>query len=247
MNELKTVQIRDVIIGQGAPKIIVSLLSSTKEKLTLEIEHLLHKTPDIWEWRLDCHETFAISEVTESLSVVRELTFPTPLLVTYRTNQEGGNGRMTGAAYAELLTAIAASGLCDIIDVELFSENNLGLIQAIHQYECKVLVSNHDFERTPPKEELIWRLREMQLINGDIGKIAVMPRRPQDVLCLLDAAEHMRTHYADRPFIVMSMGDLGAITRLGGHHFGSSATFAAGTSPSAPGQLPIELMQQLLR
>jgi len=42
------------------------------------------------------------------------------------------------------------------------------------------------------------------------------------------------------------MGDLGAISRLGGHHYGSSATFAAGSTPSAPGQLPVELMKQLL-
>lgn len=244
---MRNVAIRDVIIGQGAPKIIVSLISSSRHKLIAEIEHMAQKQPDIWEWRVDFQESFDSSELTETLALIRELTFPIPLLVTYRTNREGGHGRMKGDAYFELLTMLAASGLCDLVDVELFSEDNKELVQAIHEHNCKVVVSNHDFERTPPKEELIWRLREMQFIHGDIGKIAVMPKRPHDVLCLLDAAEHMKTHYADRPFIVMSMGDLGAITRLGGHHFGSAATFAAGSSPSAPGQLPVELMQQLLR
>lgn len=244
---MRTVTIRDVIIGQGKPKIIVSLVSSSSEKLQVEIEHLQKKQPDMWEWRLDFQDVSDFNQLTLTLSLIRELTFPTPLIVTYRTNREGGQGRLKGEAYAELLLHIANSGLGDLVDVELFSQDNKELVHAIHQTGCKVIVSNHDFDRTPPKEELIWRLREMQFINGDIGKIAVMPKRPQDVLCLLDAAEHMKTHYADRPFIVMSMGDLGAITRLGGHHFGSSATFAAGSSPSAPGQLPVELMQQLLR
>ncbi|MFC4354917.1 type I 3-dehydroquinate dehydratase [Chryseomicrobium palamuruense] len=244
---MRNVMIRDVIIGQGAPKIIVSLISSTRHNLVEEIEHMAPKQPDIWEWRLDFQESFEGNELTETLALIRELTYPTPLLVTYRTNQEGGHGCMKGAAYSELLTMTAASGFCDLVDVELFSEDSKELVHAIQQHNCKVIVSNHDFDRTPPKEELIWRLREMQLINGDIGKIAVMPKRPQDVLSLLDAAEHMKEHYADRPFIVMSMGNLGAITRLGGHHFGSAATFAAGASPSAPGQLPIELMKQLLK
>ena len=243
---LKLVEIRGVTIGHGKPKIIVSLISSTRDRLQAEIEYLLQKKPDIWEWRLDFMETFEEAELIETLSLIRELTFPSPLLVTYRTVQEGGQGRIRSNAYANLLQLIAKSQLCDLVDVELFSEDNKQLVASIHAEGVKVIVSNHDFEKTPPKEELIWRLREMQFINGDIGKLAVMPKRPHDVLCLLDAADQMKTLYADRPFIVMSMGDLGAISRLGGHHYGSSATFAAGSTPSAPGQLPVELMKQLL-
>lgn len=243
---LKLVEIRGVTIGHGKPKIIVSLISSTRDRLQAEIEYLLQKKPDIWEWRLDFMETFEEAELIETLSLIRELTFPSPLLVTYRTVQEGGQGRLRSNAYANLLQLIAKSQLCDLVDVELFSVDNKQLVASIHAEGVKVIVSNHDFEKTPPKEELIWRLREMQFINGDIGKLAVMPKRPHDVLCLLDAADQMKTLYADRPFIVMSMGDLGAISRLGGHHYGSSATFAAGSTPSAPGQLPVELMKQLL-
>lgn len=246
MKKVKTIEVRDVQIGQGKPKIIVSLISATRQKLQQEIEHLLQKQPDIWEWRLDFVDVHDQSDIFETLSLIRELTFPSPLIVTYRTVQEGGHGRLRSDAYKELLLQIASTQLCDFIDVELFSEDAKDLIHAIHQAGCKVIVSNHDFEKTPPKEELIWRLREMQFINGDIGKLAVMPKRGHDVLCLLDAADQMKTLYADRPFLVMAMGDLGAITRLGGHHFGSCATFAAGSSPSAPGQLPVDLMKQLL-
>lgn len=243
---VKIVEIRDVQIGTGRPKIIVSLISSTRQRLQQEIEFLLQKQPDMWEWRLDFMETYEFSELVETLSFIRELTFPAPLIVTYRTIQEGGHGRLRSAAYRELLEGISASKLCDFVDVELFSEDNKSLVAALHANDCKVIVSNHDFHKTPPKEELIWRLREMQFINGDIGKLAVMPKRPHDVLSLLDAADQMKTLYADRPFLVMAMGELGAITRLGGHHFGSCATFAAGSSPSAPGQLPVDLMKQLL-
>jgi len=38
----------------------------------------------------------------------------------------------------------------------------------------------------------------------------------------------------------MSMGGLGAVTRLFGGVFGSSVSFAVGQNSSAPGQVPIE-------
>ena len=41
------------------------------------------------------------------------------------------------------------------------------------------------------------------------------------------------------PLISMSMGPLGAVTRMVGGVFGSSLSFAVGEGSSAPGQMPI--------
>ena len=66
-----------------------------------------------------------------------------------------------------------------------------------------------------------------------------MPRSAADVVSLLDATER-RYRQARIPLITMSMGALGAVTRIGGGAFGSAATFATVGAASAPGQLPAD-------
>ena len=46
--------------------------------------------------------------------------------------------------------------------------------------------------------------------------------------------------------ITMAMGDLGVLSRVLGHLYGSAATFAALTDASAPGQLPLPDLDALL-
>jgi 3-dehydroquinate dehydratase-1 len=86
----------------------------------------------------------------------------------------------------------------------------------------------------------------MQDCGADITKAAVMPQNEQDVLEVLKATLAMKQQYADRPFITMSMGRLGAITRLAGGLTGSALTFATAGRASAPGQLEAQALSALL-
>ena len=106
--------------------------------------------------------------------------------------------------------------------------------------------SNHDFDKTPDYEDLIYRLRKMQDMGADIPKIAVMPQNHNDVLTLLSATETMSSIYADRPIITMSMSAAGVISRLCGEVFGSAMTFGAVGRVSAPGQIPVEQLNQAI-
>ena len=65
-----------------------------------------------------------------------------------------------------------------------------------------------------------------------------MPRDRADVLTLL-AATAQADAKARIPLISMSMGPLGAVTRMVGGVFGSALSFAVGAGSSAPGQMPI--------
>ena len=76
----------------------------------------------------------------------------------------------------------------------------------------------------------------MQEYGADIPKIAVMPQSVDDLIVLLDATNTMKTKYADRPFITMSMSGTGLVSRLAGAVFGSACTFGAGIEASAPGK-----------
>ena len=86
----------------------------------------------------------------------------------------------------------------------------------------------------------------MQELDVDLPKIAVMPKKKEDVLTLLAATEEMNRKYADRPIITMSMAGDGVISRLCGEVFGSALTFGAAGQASAPGQIGVKELRQIL-
>ena len=150
--------------------------------------------------------------------------------------------------YAALNIAAAQSGYVDLIDVEAFTGDDVvkTIIDAAHKAGVKVIASNHDFFKTPEKEEIIRRLRMMQDFGADIPKMAVMPTCKQDVITLLSATLEMSEKYADRPIITMSMAGTGVVSRLTGETFGSALTFGAASKASAPGQVGVHELKQVL-
>ena len=86
----------------------------------------------------------------------------------------------------------------------------------------------------------------MQRLGAYICKIATMPHSPADVLTLLDATRIMSAEHADRPLITMAMGALGIVSRVSGETFGSAATFGMAGTPSAPGQIPVEDLHEVM-
>ena len=168
--------------------------------------------------------------------------------MTFRTSREGGEKAIEPEAYAELNLKAAATGYVDLIDVEIFTGDEIvrKIIDGAHAAGVKVIASNHDFFKTPAKADIIYRLRKMQDMGADIPKIAVMPQNKKDVLTLLSATEEMATSYADRPIITMSMAGTGVISRLCGEVFGSSMTFGAAKKASAPGQMGVNDLNTIL-
>ena len=82
--------------------------------------------------------------------------------------------------------------------------------------------SNHDFEKTPPEDEIIRRLEYMGQQEADIAKIAVMPQTEKDVVTLLQATTDYYDKGNTKPIVTMSMGGTGMISRLVGETFGSA-------------------------
>ncbi len=236
----KTVEVRGVKIGEGIPKIIVPIVGKTKEEILAAAASFQNVKLDLVEWRVDWYEdVFDFSKVEDTGKALREALGNTPILFTFRTAKEGGEKAIEPEDYAKLNLNIAASGLVDLIDVEAFTGDGIvkKIIEGAHEHNVKVVASNHDFDKTPDKDELVRRLCKMQDLGADIPKIAVMPQNKKDVLTLLSATEEMADTYADRPIITMSMAGTGLISRLSGEVFGSAATFGAVGKVSAPGQM----------
>lgn len=245
----KTVTVRGLTIGEGAPKICVPMVGETITELIEEASLLKTVDLDVVEWRVDFFEHVEdLDKVIEALSAIRSILDNTPLVFTFRSAKEGGEKEVSTAYYFELNKVIAESGQIDIVDVELFNDDEeiRSLISAAHSHNVYVIISNHDFDKTPEKEEIVSRLRKAQELGGDLPKIAVMPNSTADVLTLLDATNTMNEQYADRPIITMSMAGMGVISRLAGEVFGSALTFGAAKKASAPGQVPVTELRNIL-
>ena len=128
-----------------------------------------------------------------------------------------------------------------MVDVEVFIGTDIvkEIIAVAHNAGVKVIGSNHDFNKTPDKDEIVERLRKMQDLGVDIPKIAVMPKDMKDVITLLAATEEMHREFAYRPIVTVSMSEAGVLSRICGEAFGSAITFGAAKNVSAPGQMGV--------
>ncbi|POT57561.1 type I 3-dehydroquinate dehydratase [Citrobacter amalonaticus] len=246
---MKTVTVKDLVIGEGAPKIIVSLMG--KDIASVKSEALAYRDADfdILEWRVDHFADVASADaVVQATRAIRDIMPQTPLLFTFRSAKEGGEQMISAEAYIALNRAAVDSGLVDMIDLELFTgdEQVKATVAYAHSKNVKVIMSNHDFHKTPAAQEIVLRLRKMQDLGADIPKIALMPQSRSDVLTLLAATLEMQEQYADRPLITMSMSKTGVISRLAGEVFGSAATFGAVKKASAPGQISVSDLRTVL-
>lgn len=246
---INPVTVRGVVIGEGAPKIIVPIVGKTAGEITQKAAEFPGMPIDIVEWRADFYEDiFDTAQVLEILAGLRVALGEMPLLFTFRTKGEGGEREITTEKYTALNLAVAGSGHADLIDVEIFSGDDTvrALVDAAHAAGVGVVASNHDFSATPTREEIVRRLCKMQQMGADLPKIAVMPTCTADVLTLLAATSEMHEQHADRPIITMSMAATGVTSRLAGEVFGSAATFGAVGQVSAPGQIPVGELAQVL-
>lgn len=245
---MKCVTIRTATLGRGIPKICVPLVEADSKSLQREALALHGLPVDITEWRADRYE--AILEpgcAGEILPVLRQALGELPLLFTFRTHKEGGNRDAPQSAYVSLLREAICSGMIDAVDIELFTGEDVvkELTELARSHQVKVILSNHDFHATPCREELLRRLSSMESLGADIAKIAVMPENPEDVLTLLSVTSEAGK-YLSCPVITMSMKGTGLISRLSGEIFGSCLTFGSVKEASAPGQIYIEDLKNIL-
>ncbi len=200
---------------------------------------------DLVEWRVDFLADLAL--LPDALTTLRSVLPDAPILATFRTKDEGGGQALPEKDYFALLRRLIEMDGIDGIDVEYFHgpTERQAVISEAKAAGLFVIVSSHNFKETPEEGEME-ALLESLTETGGIGKLAVMPKTPRDVLTLLSATLTVKERYPDRPLITMAMGPLGAITRLAGETFGSALTFATAGAASAPGQLPAEMVKRML-
>lgn len=246
---IEPLTVRNLKLGEGKPSVCIPLTASAKPELIEEAYHYRESAIDVVEWRADLFaEVEDHTAVEEVLKELVKILAGIPLIFTFRSHQEGGEKDLSREDYVSLNQFVIQTGLADFVDIELYQGEDTvrDLIALAHKKHTYVIISNHDFQQTPPKTEIVNRLCMADELGGDVLKIAVMPNEIEDVLELLSATNEMKK-YTKKPIITMAMGPLGVITRLSGQVFGSAVTIGAGERASAPGQVPIQDLHQVLK
>ena len=247
---LRTVKIRDVVIGEGRVKTIVPITGTTADGAIAQARVIGGSAQtDVVEFRVDFLDIALDAGKLAALGpkVAAQLNGK-PLIVTFRTKAEGGNKTIADADYGALYKTLLKAQFADLIDVEMFRSEAVvrRLVAGAHQVGAFIVMSNHDFSGTPPAAELLARLRRQQELGADVLKLAMMPRDPSDVLELLRATWEMASRYAERPMMTMSMGGTGVVSRLAGEIFGSAMCFGMIGRASAPGQVEVDRLADVL-
>lgn len=236
------------MITNNKPKICVPVFGVTQDEIIQAAKKAAESVADIVEWRIDYYEDVKSPEkVSELLKQIYEIFQDKKLLVTFRSKHEGGELELEPDEYVCMYSNILEASYVDLIDVELFMGDNVvkELIDKAHKLGKKVIMSNHDFDKTPESDVIKERLKRMESLGADVAKMAVMPQSKDDVLRLMNTTHEVKA-LMNVPVVTMSMGKLGVVSRMAGELFGSDMTFGTVTKASAPGQIEADKLNLIL-
>ncbi len=137
----------------------------------------------------------------------------------------------------------------DFIDIELSEGSDP--IEELKSYcekgdgSTKLIISCHDFIRTPSLAGLKEIFHQCRKYEPGIVKIVTFARKPEDNLRMLSLIPYARKHKQE--IIALCMGEAGKISRVMAPYLGNYLTFAAlkREAQSAPGQLTAAEMKKI--
>ena len=237
---MKICKVKNITIGEGMPKVCVPVINRNHQDIIAELMRLEKLDIDLIELRIDYFaDLLNDQELISLFNEIASLSLTKGIILTYRSEKEGGNGQLSIQEYIELYKLAVSSNAFDIYDV-------ITLTSLIHQAGKKVLMSMHDFKRTPSIDTMMEKFKLMDSSEADIFKIAVMPEDYKEVLALMETSLRAKEIY-DRPIVTISMSNMGLATRLLGEQFGSAITFGKADNGSAPGQIDVDSLKQVLK
>jgi 3-dehydroquinate dehydratase-1 len=165
---------------------------------------------------------------------------PLPTIVTVRCPEEGGLRSISDddrrERYLALLPAAAA------IDLGLRSAESMADLREVVLRKAKTLIlSFHDFQRTPSLADLEDACAKMRDLGANIVKIATKTESISEVSRLLTLLERSST-----PLAVMGMGALGRASRLLFAKAGSALNYGWLDQPQVSGQWSAKEFVELL-
>lgn len=189
---------------------------------------------DILELRIDLMDM-------DARQVFQELKrLGLPVIITNRMKQEGG--AWVRSEDERIQTLISLLPLADAVDIELCAQKRDTVVKKAKSIGKTVIISTHDFQKTPGYEVMMEIIKESFEAGADIAKLAVMPTSLEDVLRLLHV-----TLLAEKAVCTIAMGEIGRHSRVIAPIYGSVMTYGYVESAAAPGQLRVDELSSILR
>jgi 3-dehydroquinate dehydratase/shikimate dehydrogenase len=202
---------------RSLPRICVALGCADRPHLERLALHACDNGEDFLEIRLDM-----LQRPSAGIAVIRRLLrrYPeTVILATCRRKANGGEFAGSVGEELEILETAGGAGAA-LLDVEIeTAEASPQAVENLRQ-SARVIVSFHNFERTPALAQVLKRL---QRIPADLYKVATTARKPSDNLRVLSILEASPA----TPVMALAMGELGIPSRILGPARNSAFTFAA--------------------
>ena len=140
--------------------------------------------------------------------------------------------------YEMLKIAMEAGAAYVDIEIEAPKEQQEKLIKVAKANNTRIIISYHNYDKTPSIDELLKIVKDCYSMGADIAKVAVQANSQKDT------AKVMALYSADKPVVALAMGEFGKISRLIAPMLGAEFTFASTDEGvgTAPGQITYSKM-----
>ena len=219
-----------------ASKTCVSIGAFSVAKLVAEAKTALRRS-DYVELRLDFLRS---TDIPRCLHMLRQ--YLKRCICTLRPKSEGG--RFSGLERERIsIIKLIAEYEPYLLDVEYNTlRKNSELYQYFRRRKTDILVSWHDFSKTPSEQALRSMAKKMVAFSNNI-KIVTTARTIEDTLRVLNLYRRSRKEH----MIAFAMGDYGRMSRILCTRLGSPFTYVSLGRPMAPGQFSLDDMNAIFK
>jgi len=215
-------------------KTCVSIAEKTPYKIKQTLKIALKKS-DYVEVRFDF---LKIEQIPEAIEMIKKDL--NKIVCTLRPKTEGGKFSGNEKERISILKLIAEYNPF-LLDVEFNTlKRNSSLVRYLKSTKTKLLVSWHDFKKTPSSAELKKKMNQMSKFSSNV-KIVSTAKSTDDSNRMLE----LYSKKGKSNLISFAMGDFGRISRILCLYLGSPYTYVSLGKAIAPGQFSVDEIKKI--
>ena len=216
-------------------KTCISIGENTPEKIRSKLKVALKKS-DYVEIRLDFLKS---EQIPKTLEIIKKDL--NKVVCTLRPKTEGG--KFTGNEKERIsIIKLIAEYNPFLLDIEFNTLNkNKELFRYLKSTKTKLLVSWHDFKKTPENLELKNKIKQMSKFSTNV-KIVSTAKSTDDSTRMLE----LYNNKGKNNLISFAMGDFGRISRILCLYLGSPYTYVSLGKAIAPGQFSVDEVKKII-
>ena len=216
-------------------KTCVSIAENSSDKIKQNLKDALKKS-DYVEIRFDFLKT---DEIPKTLEIIKNDL--KRVVCTLRPKSEGGKFEGGEKERISILKLIAEYNPF-LLDVEFNTiKENKELAKYLKSTKTKLLISWHDFKKTPKFSELKNMMSKMTKFSHNV-KIVTTAKSVDDSTRTLQ----LYSKNGKNNLIAFAMGDNGRVSRILCLYLGSPYTYVSLGKPVAPGQLSADEVKKII-